>query len=484
MKISTNNNNFSQISFGTTKQTLPRELILQANSISRILADINPKIESIQTSTQRGGVKIIRELITNSIFSNFENNGAKFCFDKKTVRVQVPNLYTLLIDAKDSVTNNTSSLILNGNRVEKMSGDFKDGAGKLVKEILDLLDNSVFNVRKILGKEKVRNFLDMIAPHGVLSGNNAELVDDIRNLYDRLIQEFAEVKNQESSARIKRYYKHAIPTKQGTKTLHFGNFDDGIEFKINRFFGKGEKNILISIIQNNEAKNYLIKENGEVGKIANWDTFKSSLNVRYYFSQKDLDSMTLTQNLQKLRKTLSEYKDDIIKRKESLVYTSWRQTATDTGHISAKDMKKMASLEAKLDEVWHNVLRLKTDKKSAYKRHNFIDTPTRIKGLLFKKLTKNEEDVYFGYGRVLDKTYKKLYILNPDRTVKRMYYIDGDKLVKFNTSSLNRNIHQKSQVLHYSQADVDSSGVDEYIELLNKRLETIRAYNTSDVCKI
>ena len=99
-------------------------------------------------------------------------------------------------------------------------------------------------------------------------------------------------------------------------------------------------------------------------------------------------------------------------------------------------------------------------------------------------MTKNEEDVYFGYGRVLDKTYKKLYILNPDRTVKRMYYIDGDKLVKFNTSSLNRNIHQKSQVLHYSQADVDSSGVDEYIELLNNRLETIRAYNTSDVCKI
>lgn len=131
-----------------------------------------------------------------------------------------------------------------------------------------------------------------------------------------------------------------------------------------------------------------------------------------------------------------------------------------------------------IDSIWGNYIKYKEGFVNLgvprrKKLHNAVGFETKQgnPSILMRNVGENRENLHLSFPTFNNKRGIKIQVLGKNDNVENVFYVIDGKMVKFNANKgIHSRQHQDRNILFYSQAEIDNSGVERYLAIVNDRM--------------
>lgn len=400
----------------------------------------------------------------------------------KTIIFSSKDLYSFSISEKNAKTNTIDkNLVITGRSIEEAKGFENDtqAISNFLSKICEVFDLPLLKLRQMLKSNSFINFFETFSKRPTLSTENIAVVEEIKNIFQKIYKNLESVENVPTRSHIKNGYTNVKKGTHGTRRLEFEKIGNNKEnFSLNILVDRtGKQNVVIRVTdESNATKNIIVEPDGKVLKFKNIGR-KCDLSEGMppqYYSQKELDSIDITEHLTTLKDELENYNNYIIKRIEQYNIFNAKSRTTSIGIIDDRAKKFIKEIQSKYDVLKAAMYKLKSaELKNKAKKKLSIYSKAGSPCFIFKELTPYNEDILISFPIIKGKSSTKILILGHNNKIKKSLFVQDDKLVKFNATSIGRSKRTEHNFNYHSQAEIEESGLNKYLKIINQRLDEI-----------
>lgn len=314
---------------------------------------------------------------------------------------------------------------------------------------------------------------------GLLEGENLSMVSELRDTYNEIYERIHSVGNSITRSKIKNSY--GAPLNKGvagSRVLEFeGIGPDSETFSINVFNYQGKPHLVLNKKSSDgQVETFFINPKGQVMKkpplvMDRKNIGPNSSNKVDYYTQDELDEISLERKFEPLREQLKLYKEHINSKIEALNNKKeWTSTPENVGSLSSEN-DLIAEISQKYEDYKSVFSHINPIKRAKVAKILGLETRRGNPSIVMRNVGENSENIHLSFPIFEGKKGVKIQILDENDEVKNVFYIMDDKLVKFDAG---KNIHNRKhgdRKIHYhSQEYIDNSGLKNYLTLLNLRL--------------
>lgn len=374
-------------------------------------------------------------------------------------------------EIKERKGNEESDIFIKNDFVETSSGIEKTPTAieLFIKKVCEALDFPILQLRKFLAGHKLETYM---LP-GQLSTPQTELTNEIGTLFHKIETTLKSIENASTRAYIKKSYPSIKTDVQMLKRYDFSGIgkneeDYSIQILNDR---KSKTNIVIRITdKENNTQNIIIEPDGKVLKSKNITSRCNLGGESVYYSQAEIDSPTFRDHLITLKNELEKYHTYILDRIEKCEKFKHTNTTESIGIIEERNLKIIQEIRKKYDILRAAMHKLKeTEKKELAKEKLGISTTPGNSTILFK----GDENIRLGFPPLKGKESVKILVLDKNRNITKSFCIQDNHLIKFNPVSISRGKRNDTENHYHTQQEIDTSGLSEYLTLLDTRLNKI-----------
>ena len=426
--------------------------------------------------------KALQEIRKNTGLSEIMSDTVSIQKENKIIVFSSKDLFSFNISQKDTKTNTIDkNIVISGRIIEEANGfeNNIDSINKFLKGVCDMFDFPLLKLRQMLKSDALIKFFETFSKRPSLKPENIAITNEIKNIFKEIYNNLDSVENVPSRSHIKNGYEKIKKGVHGTRRLEFNKIGRNKEdYSVNIVSDRQSiPNLVIRVTdESNVTKNIIIEPDGKVLKSKNIGR-KCDLSEGkppQYYSQKELDSLDITEHLTTLKDELENYNNYIVKRIEQYNIFSANRTTTSIGLIDEQAKNLIQEIQIKYEKLKTAIYNLKSaDSKNKAKKKLSIYSKAGSPSFVFKELTPYSEDIQISFPIIKGKPSTKILVLGHNNKIKKSLFTQDDKLVKFNATSTGRSKRTEHKFNYYSQKEIEESGLNKYLKIVNKRLDEI-----------
>ena len=328
--------------------------------------------------------------------------------------------------------------------------------------------------------QKINEPTNEVNERGLITGLQLETIENIRAQFIKSHENLAKFKNSRTRNIVKNGYGKIEKGVAGSKVLTFKvNGTWYREISVNMINDHYKRNLVITAKDySGSTRNIVITPENEIFKTppvsiirdANKRTKKIPLT---YFTQKEIDSQNLMEIFKILEIELTKYNKYIETKSQELSSKKVWHSTTQEGNLD-KYQKALKSIKRKYEYFKKNMPKYSSNAKDreTFKRRNDLQTFLGFPYLLMKEITPDRKSVFLAYPKIRDKETAKILILDKDEVINTFLIIDN-KMMKYKAKSIFSRGHYDRTIYYYTQREIDSFGLEAYLEVINRHLEKV-----------
>lgn len=347
-------------------------------------------------------------------------------------------------------------------------------ANKALTDICDAFDFAVLKLRRVFVNDKYKDFMHSLLGKVGMSKENQMLSDDIVKLFKGIHEKCSVVKNSSLRSKIKNEYNGIKPnTINGSRQFVFENVN-GKDYLVNVVSDKSnKKNLVISITdKDNTTSNIIIEKGGRILKSKHITSNYQFGEGSVCYTQKELDSPDFKKELEIVKAELEKYDTYINERLQKWAKFKAMHSTTLAGVLDKKMQKSLSNLKEKHLKMHRKYRYFTKDiRKAGDEKLQISLSKCTSKKIIYKNIGPYQETVHVSFPKEKGHDGVKILVLGYGDKIKKSYFIQESKLIKYEATKINKNKDRRMKINFYSQEEIDNSGLNEYLNLLNQRLD-------------
>lgn len=469
------------INFGTN-QRIPYTLANQARIIISAFEEVNPNLQKLNKATRCSGavkaIETLKEML--NIECIFKEGGICFNLGDRVINIISPNSSSLKIREQNPNKRKDFKYI----ELERDNITISEGfnsrsvsAEEFLASFFEKVDFTILQLRRFFKRSDIRQVIEKITPKAVLNPTDAQTADDIQALFYEVKERIASIQNQVTRSKIKNGYPKTKPSIQGSNQLEFvGLGSNNADYSVNIItIAANQRHLVIKRrVEGAEPEIIIVDPKHRVLKEKNLGKYYQMGSSAVYYSQSEISSPLFAPKLEILKKELEQY-NEYLKKKiaEFNAYKDFYST-TETGQIDKKALTLIKNLMQQFDIVKAKMLDIReAAPKRAFKKKYGIDTRGGSPSLIFRNINENGESLHLSFPTMAGVRCMKIIIEKANGNIGKSLFVNQDKLVKFNATSLGRSKRTDTDSNYYTQEEIETSGLKEYLQIIQKRLSAI-----------
>lgn len=321
-----------------------------------------------------------------------------------------------------------------------------------------------------------------IASKGALSEFDLKNINDVKDLFEYVHYSIKSVaKAQGTRTSIRNGYSKLKKSIAGSRILEFseiGKNGEDISINIRIDHGKTKKAILMI-----DDKQFVINPKGEIEKnpsmrfIREKEVRPKGTKIKYY-TQKEIDDLDIREQIYALKDELKKFIDYISIRAKAIYAIRYQKAENTPGNI-LKHKRTLDIIEEKFRFFKSSINKLSRYSldKDIFRICNKIKTFHAQNSILFKEATPDGRSLFLIYSKIKGKTAIKVLLMDyNNKDVDKSFVIYDNKLAKFHPKKANEKPSHLNYDFHYhTQEEIDHSGLGEYLNIINERLDILNA---------
>ena len=330
------------------------------------------------------------------------------------------------------------------------------------------------NAEPPAGNHKVR-FLTPQSAKGILKKEDFAFVSELRDSYGEIFKNLHSIKNNVTRTKIKNGYGDTLAKgSAGSRALNFiGIGSDAENLSINMFSYQAKPHLILT---DTGGKLYIINPRGQVMKnpplvMSRAAVSAGSSNKVEYYTHEEIGSLDLPRKFALLKVELARYNEYILSKISALNARKERfSTPENVGSLTA-ERNLIYSIAANYNRFKQNFHSISIPRRKPLLSALGFETKRGNPAILMRNVGENAESLHVSFPKFDGKRGLKIQVLGENDTVSRVFYILDDKLVKFDAGGdIHARKHVDRKVHYYSQEEVESSGVKDYLKPIEERL--------------
>lgn len=471
------------INFRAKLPNMPYEVQRQSSIIISALKAVNPDLQKLANKQEAYGAKKALGMLKQAAsLESVEGGSVNFLLEGKRTEVSLPNPFTIVFRQSDKENKSAKEVEISQNVIQKAKGfsEKKEGIIEFLTNIFEELDFPLLQLRRMLNNKDMRPLMDRLAPKAVLQEKEAAQVGDIRALFSEIHALLDSINNQTTKSKIKYGYENIKKDGKRPKAFEFtGLGGRGQSLSVNIVTDRKSNEYMV-IGVNNEANkpiHYIIDSENHVLKEMNLSRVLKIGDQTIYYTQEELSFPSVSSHFSMLKSELEKYKSYLHKQIDRQVQLQQQYSTGEVGSFAPETLKLIEEVKKLFEACKTRILKIKEKpRKDAFKEQHQIFTIVSSPSLIFKYITENNEHIALSFPVMKGKQYTKLILLK-GKDIKESLFVEGDKLIKFNAKDISRSHRHDIKTNYHSQEEIDSCGLDGYLELVKERLLSIPNIN-------
>lgn len=474
-------------------QTLSYNTNSYAHDILRAFENLKPSLKELQSTNKTALLEIqkqtgLERITPESITINQDNKSFTFSSE---------NLFGYRI-TEQNIDNNKieKDVFIRRDYIEKSNGFEKESGiiDKFITQVCELLDFPLLQVRKLFrgrgkcsiagnettGLKEIGGKCNPAESKATGSKEIISIAEEIKTLFKDIDKNIMSIENVPSRSHVKNGYPNIKTGIRGSKQLEFLNIGkNGENYIINVLTDHDSKtNVVIRI---NETQNIIIEPDGKVLKSKKINRKCILGDKKEYYSEAEIQSQEMKEHLETVLNELKKYNDFVIQRIQHRNDFKQANSTTEIGTIGPSNEKLITNIQDKYNFLRKAMLGLKEkiEKDNAKKTLNIV-TIAGSPSILFKNVGTNQENIHLSFPPLKRKEGMKIIVLDNENKITKSYFIQDSKLLKFNANNTSRSKRSDSKNNYHTQEEINNSKLEDYLNLLNKRLSQIQRIISSD----
>jgi hypothetical protein len=317
---------------------------------------------------------------------------------------------------------------------------------------------------------------------GVLDEFDVKNISEIKDLFElahssiKMIAKSCNTRNA-----VKNGYSKLKKGVAGSRILEFSNIGEkGEDISINVRLDHGKTRKAIIII---DGEQYVINPKGEIEKNPSL-RFIRETSVRpkgekiEYFTQKEIDGLGIKNQIYALKSELKKYIDYIMSRSKEINAIRYKKADNVSGSV----LKYQGTIDSitenfKFFKSSINKLSYNAIDKDIFRIYNKIKTFHSLNSIMFKEATPDGRSLFLIYSKFKRKPAMKIFVMDyGNKRIDKSFVIYENKLAKFTPKKVTERPKNYNHDFHYyTQEEIDNSGLDYYLNIIEKRLEELNS---------
>lgn len=464
------------------EQRIPFALARQSRYLLIAMQEVNPSMQKLNKAVNCSGARKVIDIMkkTFGLDAILQDGGLSLFIGDKTIKIFSPN--PMLLKIKEQSTKNRKDfkyIELQNDKVLESQGfnSISDSIEEFLNSVFEKLDFPLLQIRKFLREAEIEQVLKKISPKAVLNENTAKITDDIKNLFNEVQERISSVKNMATRSKIKNGYPSAKPSIHGSKQLEFSRL--GVEeedYSVNIVTKSADEKYLVVKInkEGQDEQVIIVDQKHRALKEKNLGRVHNLGSTAVFYTQQEVNSPLFALKLEVLKRELENYNKYLKETIANFNEYKSNRTTDDVGVIDKKTLSLIKDIMRQFDGCKAKMLKIKdAPRKNAFKQKYGIETRMSSPSLIFKNANEQGESLHLSFPTMSGVRCMKIVIEKLNGNIGKSFFVNGDKLVKFNATTLGRSKRADVGTYYYSQEEIASSGLNEYLQILKKRLKAI-----------
>lgn len=496
MKIETPNNYYNKINFKSYYKPLVRkvnpEYLRRADYLIPIIKHANSTIEKLDKTQNpvaknllefiKKEVKIFKFLPTEKtiIFNNGKSNYIVSTNNIDSITLQEQNKTTGAIEK--SISSSGRKIISQSESISRV-----EFANDFLQNFLDYIDFALLKYRKIVSKpenieiiklSEIENKTNLSTntieeKSGVLPPELIIALNNIKKIYTKIFDNLNSIPNPGTRSHTKNSYYNIIKSPRGSRTIGFQK--EGYNLFVNYTNDHLKKHLVIQkILPDNNTKNFIFNDDGKAYKQKALSCLKQYKGSVKTYTQAEIENAEFKKLIQEVQKELTNYSDFIEEKINMKNSRQERLTTSDIGKLDSDTLKICSIVKTNYEDCKRALVSIH-DKKKKERAKDVLGISARAgsPSFILKNITKQNEDLQISFPVVDGIQCTKILILEGIDIIKQSFFIMEDKLVKFEAKKLGRSARIDNKLNYYSQDEINSFNINEYLKLIQEKLKNI-----------
>lgn len=352
-----------------------------------------------------------------------------------------------------------------------------------LSDVLNKVDLPLLKLRLLLNKPENQAFIDKFRFASAycrinkdkLSVYNQQIVNEIKYIYIDVFNNLLLFQTDATRTKVKNGYPGIGHSVRGTKMLDFENTESLKNgFTINKVKDHDIERLVIQIRQEDGSfKNIIINPDFTVHKTkalkGTCDTGKESV----VYSNEELQSAEMKENLLNVREELKKYNDYILKQSVKLQEYKDKYTTTEVGRIGYPTLQLAQKVYNTYTECNNILGKLEYNKKLHFFDKFGIFCKAKNLSMTFKNILPKGEDLQISFPIQKNERYTKILVLKNENEIVKTLLMQGNKLLKFKARNRGRTLGNPNRVYYHTNDEIKNSGLKEYLDILARRFNFI-----------
>lgn len=446
-------------------------------------------IKSLLNATKNSKAKnVLAELKSIDGIDNFNDKFISVKGNKSNFVLSIEDDDVIKIREKNAQTGKNLRLLqIKKHEIITASGFSKDlnSVETFLNNFFDLMDLQLLNLKRKFCSKNISNVVTQLGPKGILTGENAKVVNEIEQLFKSVHEKIDSIGSLSTRNKIKNGYKSGYEIGQhGSKQLRFpkaGVFSE--DFIVNSITDKrSQRHLVIRVLPNDgkDAKNIIINSKGVVYKSKALSRTARFGEGAEFYSPEELANYSFKRNLLTLKDELTKYNDYLSERINGLTDFQTRYSTSEKGSINKHSMNLLNDIKQNFDILRVSIAKLKVTKyKDLARKALNISTKVSSPAITFRNLKNFPNDLQVSFPVLKNKNCARINILGHNDKIRSSYLVEGDALVKCNITNPKRGYRTDAKTYYYSNEEIENSGLNNCLIILNSRLKKIAELVTS-----
>ena len=338
---------------------------------------------------------------------------------------------------------------------------------------------------KIVSKVHSNTSFSALSTEGVkgrLNEFDMKNINEIRDLFEFVHSSIKSIaKSCNTRNAIKNGYSNLKKGVAGSRILEFANIGScGEDISVNLRIDHGKTQKTIIIIGDMQL---VINPKGEIEKnptmrfIREASVRKKGGTIEYY-TQSEIDNLNVESQFYLLKNELKKYIDYIQSRCKEISAIRAKKADNSQGNVlKYQEVIDSINKNFKFFKSSINKLSYKSLDKDVFRICNKIKTFSAQNSILFKEALPDGRSLFLIYSKINRKTAMKVFLMDyNNKTIDKSFVIYDNKLAKFAPKRVNQKpSHIDYDFHYYSQEEIDNSGLEYYLNIIDDRLEDLNA---------